>query len=155
MSRMNFDEAVDFVMERLAVPVHEHRSTRDKVRKRIRYGLGDGSLPRLNVQTLDVDRDAFISWARKKWRGKFDIPISVPGDLSGAVSMGDQLEALHLPSSLGECHQLLRRLTRENLLLAAMINRQAAVIAELRPLALQYQRNREKNRKSAQKPRVP
>ena len=60
MTRMTFDEAVEFVMERLAVPTPEQRATRDKVRKRIRYGLGDGTLPRLDVETLDVDHDAFV-----------------------------------------------------------------------------------------------
>lgn len=155
MTRMAFDEAVDFVMERLSVPAPEQRATRDKVRKRIRYGLGDGSLPRLDVQTLDMDRDAFIYWARKKWRGKFDIPISIPGDLSDTVALVGELDGLHLPSSLAECHHLLRDLTSRNRLLAMMLNRQAEVIADLRPLAEQYLRNREKNRTSAKKPRTP
>jgi len=155
MTRMTFDEAVDFVMERLAVPTPEQRATRDKVRKRIRYGLGDGTLPRLDVETLDVDHDAFVYWAREKWRGKFDIPISIPGDLGDTAVVGGEVDELHLPSSLSECHHLLRELTRQNRMLSTLLNRQAAVVANLRPLAEQYQRNREKNRISAKKPRNP
>lgn len=153
MTRMTFEEAVEFVMERLSVPGPDQRATRDKVRKRIRYGLGDGSLPRLDVETLDVDHDALVYWARKKWRGRFDIPIRIPGDLSDTAVVGGEVDELHLPSSLADCHHLLRDLTSRNRLLAMMLNRQAAVIADLRPLAEQYQRNREKNRISAKKPR--
>lgn len=154
MTRIRFDEAVDFVMERLAVPTPEQRATRDKVRKRIRYGLGDGSLPRLDVQTLDVDRDAFIYWARKKWPGKFNIPIEVPGVLSDGINLAARPEELFLPSDIETCHALLRRNRFLLQMFEARCLAQDVLISELRPDAERYREIREKNRESAKKPRA-
>ena len=153
MTRMRFDEAVEFVMERLAVPAPAQRATRDKVRKRIRYGLGDGSLPRLDVQTLDMDRDALIYWARTKWPGKFNIPITIPGALSDEVKLTATTQEQVLPSDIAACHTLLQHSRFVLQALEAKCRAQEQVIAELRPLAEQYRRNQEKNRQSARKPR--
>ena len=154
MTRMRFDVAVDFVMERLAVPTSEQRATRDKVRKRIRYGLGDGSLPRLDVQTLDVDRDAFIYWARKKWPGKFNIPITIAGALSDEMKMTVTPDAQLLPSDIAACHALLRQKQLLLQLLDAKCRAQEQIIADLRPEAEKYRKIREKNYESAKKPRA-
>lgn len=153
MVRMTFNEVVAFIMERLDVPQPERRSTRDKVRKRVRSGLGDGKLPRLDLETTDVDRDQLIYWARTKWPGKFNIPITVPGHLRDTAALAGQAEVLALPASIEECHALIRGLDSRNRLLVMMLNRQAAIISDLRPLAEQYERNREKNRESAKRPR--
>lgn len=153
MVRMTFNEAVDFIMERLDVPQHERRATRDKVRGRLTYNLGIGKLPRIDLETTDVDRNELTYWARTKWPGKFDIPISVPGHLRDTAALAGQAEVLALPASIEECHALIRGLDSRNRLLVMMLNRQAAIIADLRPLAEQYERNRAKNRASAKKPR--
>lgn len=155
MVRMTFNQMVDFIMERLDVPPPERRATRDKVRKRVRSGLGDGRLSRIDLETTDVDRDQLIYWARTKWPGKFDIPIRIPENLRDTAAFDGQAEALALPASIEECHALMRELDSRNRLLVLMLNRQAAVIAELRPLAEQYERNRAKNQASAKKPRNP
>jgi len=153
MVRMTFNQMVDFIMERLDVPQPERRSTRDKVRKRVRSGLGDGKLLRLDLETTDVDRDQLIVWARKKWPGKFDIPTNSFVQVSDSANFGGVPDALKLPAGIEECHVVIRELHSRNRLLVMMLNRQAAVIAELRPLADQYERNRAKNRASAKKPR--
>ena len=153
MTRMTFDQAVNFIMDRLDVPDHERRATRDKVRKRVRFGLGDGKLPRLDLETTDVGRDQLIYWARNKWPGKFDIPITIPAHISETASFGGDADAMIFPSSIEECHNIIRRQESENRLLAMMVHRQASIIADLRPLAEQYERNREKNRGAAKKPR--
>ena len=153
MQRMTFNQAIDFIVERLEVPHHERRSTRDKVRKRVRSGLGDGKLPRLDLETTDVDRDQLIYWARAKWPGRFNIPITVPGHLRDTAALAGQAEVLALPASIEECHALIRGLDSRNRLLVMMLNRQAGIIADLRPLAEQYELICEKNRASAKKPR--
>lgn len=154
MTRMTFDEAVAFVMERLAVPTPEQRATRDKVRKRIRYGLGDGSLPRLDVQTLDVDHDAFIYWAREKWPGKFNVQITTAGKLSDVVHIAGTPEANVLPSDIATCHALLRQKQLLLQLLDAKCLAQERIIGDLRQDAEKYRQMREKNRESAKKPRT-
>jgi hypothetical protein len=153
MVRMTFNQMVDFIMERLDVPQPERRSTRDKVRKRVRSGLGDGKLIRLDLETTDVDRDQLIVWARTKWPGKFDIPTNSFVQVSDSANFDGELDAVKLPASIEECHALIRGLNSRNRLLVMMLNRQAAIIADLRPLAEQYERNRAKNRASAKKPR--
>lgn len=153
MTRMTFDEAVDFIVGRLDVPPHERRATRDKVRKRVRGGLGDGKLPRLDLATTDVGSDQLIYWARTKWPGKFNIPVSVPANAADTMSIAGSADAMTLPSTIEQCHASIRKLFADNRMLAMIAQRQASIISELRPLADQYERNREKNREAAKKPR--
>lgn len=155
MVRMTFNQMVDFIMERLDVPPPERRATRDKVRKRVRSGLGDGKLIRLDLETIDVDRDQLIYWARTKWPGKFNIPISVPGNLRDTAALDGQAEALALPASIEECHAQLRQAHRALMFLRLINNTQAEAILRLKPLAEQYERICEKNSLSAKKPRNP
>ena len=151
--RMTFDEAVEFILNQLETPANEQRAMRDKVRKRVTYALGKGHLPRLDINTQDVDRDELIHWARTKWRGKFDIPINVSGLLSDTADFRGTPDHLLLPATIEACHASIQQLASSNRLLVMMVNRQAAVISDLRPLADQYERNRAKNRASARKPR--
>ena len=155
MQRMTFNQAIDFIVERLEVPHHERRSTRDKVRKRVRSGLGDGKLPRIDLETTDVDRNELIYWARTKWPGKFNIPISVPGHLRETAAFDGQAEVLALPASIEECHAQLRQAHRALMFLRLINNTQAEAILRLKPLAEQYERICEKNSASAKKPRNP
>lgn len=151
--RMTFDEAVEFILSRLETPAPEQRATRDKVRKRITYALGIGRIPRLDVVSMDIDRDQLIYWARTKWPGRFNTAITVPGELADSVNVNPKLDATHLPNDLQACHAMLMEAERETELLRSMIRSQAARIAHLKPLAEQYERNRERNRTSARKPR--
>lgn len=152
--RMNFDEAVEFILSRLDIPVPDQRATRDKVRKRIIYAHGNGSLPRLDIHTRDVDRNELIVWARKKWRGRFEQDKTIQiADCIDGLNLADSLSVNEYPNSVERCHELLRN---ANLMLAAMSMRmqvQDRLIRSLRPLAEQYERNRERNRTSARKPR--
>ncbi|WP_417473289.1 hypothetical protein [Luteimonas mephitis] len=150
---MNFDQAVAFIIDVLNVPVPEKRATRDKVRKRVRYGLGDGSLPRLDLQTTDVDRDQLIDWARKKWPGKFNMPINLVVHMADTVALGANADGLPLPSDLQACHAKLQEARRAIALLRLINSSQAVQIARLKPLAEQYERICEKNRAAARKPR--
>lgn len=150
---MTFEEMVEFAMERLDPAQPERRATRDKVRKRIRGGLGDGKLPRLDLQTMDVDRHAFIYWARTKWPGKFNIPISVPGALSDTARLAASADGALLPTDIATCHALLRQQRWLLQMLDARSRAQDQIIADLRPDAERYRQIREKNRKSARKPR--
>jgi hypothetical protein len=151
---MTFEQAVNFILERLDVSAPDRRAMRDKVRKRVRYALGGGSLRRLDVQTTDMDQDEVIYWARSKWRGKFDIPIEVSAPMSDILAFADSAGALPLPSNIDQCHRLVRELAARNRLLEMMVHRQANIIDGLRPLAEQYERNRAKNQSSARKPRT-
>ena len=151
--RMTFDEAVELILSRLETPEPEQRAARDKVRKRITYALGTGKLPRLELQTLDIDRDQLIYWARTKWPGRFNIPITVPGHLADGANFGGNADATHLPTDLQACHLMLMNAAREMEILKLLISSQAAHITRLKPLAEQYERNREQNRSSARKPR--
>lgn len=154
MTRMTFNEAIDFIMERLDVPPHERRATRDKVRGRVTYNLGSGNLPRVDVQTNDIDRDELIYWARTKWPGKFNnIPIRVGEQLASTANMGAASDELVLPPTLEACHEKLMEAHRALVLLRLINNSQAAHISRLKPLADQYELICEKNRASAKKPR--
>lgn len=154
MTRMTFEEAINFIMERLDVPAHARRATRDKVRKRVRFGLGDGKLPRLDLQTMDVDRDELVHWARTKWPGKFEIPISLHAHAREGVAFNANADGMTLPLDVEQCHIRIREVESRNRLLKILVHQQTTVIADLRPLAEQYQRNRAKNRASARKPRT-
>jgi len=151
---MTFEQAVDFIVEGLKVPASDRRASRDKVRKRVRYGLGDGTLPRLDLLTTDVDLNELVLWSRQKWPGKFtDTKVQVFEKLSDGVGLGAGAQVFDFPANLQACHTVIRDLLADRRLLQMMVTRQAAVIAELRPLAEQYERNRAKNRASAGKPR--
>lgn len=153
MTRMNFEQIVDFILERLDVPAPDRRATRDKVRKRVRYALGDGTLPRIDILSMDVDRDELICWARSKWPGKFNIPVSIRGFLSDQVKLTGNTEGLLLPADVDTCHALL---LQKRALLQAMEAKCRAlenIIADLRPDAEKYRQMREKNRLSAKRPR--
>lgn len=154
MTRMTFDQAVDFIVEGLDVPEHARRATRDKVRKRVRYGLGDGSLPRMDLQTTDVDRTELILWSRIKWPGKFtEFLVQAMASMSDHMALGAENNAFRFPSDIEDCHACIQKLASHNRLLQVMLQRQDSVIAELKPLAEQYERNRAKNRAAARKPR--
>ena len=154
MTRLTFDQAVDFILKGLKAPASDRRATRDKVRKRVRYGLGDGTLPRLDLTTTDVDLNELVLWSRQKWPGKFtDTKVQFLEKLSDRVELGVGAQAFDFPADIEACHYIIRDLLADRRLLQMMVTRQAAVIAELRPLAEQYERNRTKNRASASKPR--
>ena len=151
--RMTFDEAVEVILSRLETPAPEQRATRDKVRKRITYAPGIGSLPRVEVQSMDIDRDQLIYWARTKWSGRFNIPINVPGHLADSANVNGTPHDVRLPGALDESHQEILRLTQENEMLKVKCLELLGQIAALRPLAEQYERIRQSNRESARKPR--
>ena len=154
MNRMTFEQGVDFIVEHLAVAAHDRRATRDKVRKRVRYGLGDGSLPRVDLATTDVDRNALIIWCRTKWPGKFvDIPVRYEDQIQENVSLRDGTDAIAYPSDVASCHALLRQNRMLLQLLAAKCRAQEQIILDLSPDAQKYRQMREKNRESAKKPR--
>lgn len=154
MTRMTFEQAVDFILKGLKVPASDRRATRDKVRKRVRYGLGDGTLPRLDLTTTDVDLNELVLWSRQKWPGKFtDTKVQTFEKLSDRVELGVGAQAFDFPVDIEACHTIIRDLLADRRLLQMMVTRQAAVIAELRPPAEQYERIRKKNRASAGKPR--
>lgn len=153
MERMTFEESVAFILRHLEFPASEQRAMRDKVRKRIIYALGNGKLARLDVLTQDVDRNQLITWARSNWPGRFTMPVDVRGQLAETVCLTAEADGFELPADLAQCHDRIRLLTARNRMLTMMLNQQASIIAELRPLAEQYKRNREKNRASAKKPR--
>ena len=157
MTRMSFDEVVDFIMERLKPPAHERRATRDKVRKRVRGGLGDGKLPRIDLATTDVQRNDLIYWARSKWPEAFKgLPIRMDADAaSHAGADGVVADGFRLPASILECHAELRSLWSQVEILKLINGRHALEIARLKPLAERYEHNRAKNRKAARKPRNP
>lgn len=153
MERITFEESVAFILRHLDFPASEQRALRDKVRKRVTYALGNGDLGRVDVQTLDVDRNHLIIWARTKWPGRFTMPIDVRGQLAETVGLAAEADGFELPVDLAQCHDRIRLLTGQNRMLTMMLDQKASIIAELRPLAEQYKRNREKNRASAKKPR--
>lgn len=151
--RMTYDNSVDFILNELAVPEPEKRATRDKARKRLTYALGKGHLPRIDVRTLDVDRDELIYWARKKWKGHFKMPIEVLDHLSDTMNLSAKSNALQLPNDLQKCHALILDAESRIRFLGIMVSSQAATIQRLKPLADQYERNCEKSQASARKPR--
>ena len=155
MTRMTFNEAIDFIMERLDVPQSERRSTRDKVRGRVTYNLGSGKLPRLDLTTNDIDRNELINWAKAKWPGKFNIPTNSFVHVQDSFRAGGQAEGLTLPSSIEECHAQLQKTHRALMVMRLINNSQAEHILRLKPLAEQYERICEKNSASAKKPRNP
>ncbi len=154
MSRMSFDQVIEFIMERLDVKEHDRRATRDKVRKRVRYGLGDGSLPRIDLQTMDVDRNELILFARKKWPGYFEQERTVQhADCFESVGLTDKLSVQEYPADVNQCHDLIRQ---KNALLSLLMTRARVVDAlmeQWRPIVKQYESNCAKNRESARKPR--
>ena len=153
MTRMTLDQAVDFIVNGLDVPSHEKRATRDKVRKRVRGGLGDGKLPRLDLDTMDVSRDELIYWARKKWPGKFLMPIKTHAGISEQLNIAVKTDGQQYPSDIERCHALLRQMQWLLQMLEAKSAAQERIIEDLRPDAARYRQNRDKNRISAAKPR--
>lgn len=154
MTRMTFDQAVDFIVDGLQAPEHARRATRDKVRKRVRYGLGDGSLPRLDLGTTDVHRNELILWSRKKWPGKFtDTPVNFTEHCQDGIGVRAETDAFRFPSDIASCHLLLRQSRMLLQLLEAKCRAQEQIIGDLRPDAQKYRQMREKNRESAKKPR--
>jgi len=155
MERMTFDQATDFIIERLDPPLTERRRARNRVRGRLKYALENASLPRALLNGTDVHRDALIFWARSKWPGKFeDIPIKV--QIRGHTSMKFNAmgTAIGLPSSIEECHELIISLSERNRMLVTANEAQAKVIGNLKPLADRYVRNRAKNQASARRSRT-
>lgn len=154
MERMTFDQMVEFAMERLNPARPERRATRDKVRKRIRGGLGDGKLPRLDLATMDVGRDHFVYWARGKWPDAFrGIKVKVEADAEASANLAGEFEPLTLPATMAECQALIRKMHSDLAIQRLTIAQQKRTIDRLKPLAEQYERNVDKNRHSARQPR--
>jgi hypothetical protein len=132
------------------------RTTIDKVRKRLLYAVGKGDLQTMglaNEYQLFYAAQTF-AWARKKWPESFDdIPIKQDAVASDSLGVTDKVKTWVYPGTVDACHELLREAYDEIEILQAELASAELENARLQPLAERYIENREKNRRSARKPR--
>lgn len=131
------------------------RITTDKVRKRLRYAVENGSLHFIGNGELQLFFAAEVfAWARQRWPEAFgDIRVRHEANTSDAMKIRDSASARVLPGNLENCHELLRNTYSEIDLLKEELVWAEKEIARLRPLAERYEENRQKNRRAAKRPR--
>jgi hypothetical protein len=152
--RLSLSDAVEFVLSRLEIRSSETRATRDKVRHRLIYALGNGSLPRIDLLTTDVDRNELILFARKKWPGRFNQDKTVQhAGCSDSANLSDRLTVQEYPADVAKCHELIRKQNATLRLLVIRARATDELIEQWRPMVKQYELNCAKNRESARKPR--
>lgn len=142
MIKMTFDDAVDFIVARLHVSGSERRSTRDKVRKRIKYALDAGSLPNDNYKVSGIDQEALLNWVSRKWPDAFaGSPQQVgPASIPSLEQVGE-VTALLMPPDLHGCQEALRAAWNDIALLREQASHLTALVLELEPKAQRYDAN--------------
>jgi hypothetical protein len=148
-------EIATLISIRVQPPGEELRTTLDKVRKRLIYALRKDELQLMTIGPLELFFGAQVfAWARKKWPEAFgDIPITHDAKAESSLKIGVTARTFVYPGKLEDCHKLLRSTYDEVDLLEHELRLAELEIARLKPLAERYEQNREKNRRSAKKPR--
>ena len=148
-------EIATLIAIRVQPPGEELRTTLDKVRKRLLYALRKDELQLMTIGRLELFFGAQVfAWARKKWPEAFgDIPITQDATAQSNLRIGITARTFLYPGKLDDCHKLLRSTYDEVELLEQELGLAEREVARLKPLAERYEQNREKNRRSAKKPR--
>ena len=148
-------EIATLIAIRVQPPGEEMRTTLDKVRKRLIYALRKDELQLMKAGPLELFFAAQVfAWTRKKWPEAFgDIPITHEANAASILKIGMTARTYLYPSKLNDCHKLLRSTYDEVELLEEELRLAEREVARLKPLAERYEQNREKNRRSAKKPR--
>ena len=133
----------------------ELRTTVDKMRKRLLYAVQTDYLHVVGVGELQLFFAAEVfAWARRKWPEAFgDIQVKHEANVSDGLKIGASVRSWVYPGNLDKCHELLRSTYDEMEQLTEELASAEREIARLRPLAEQYEENREKNRRAAKRPR--
>ena len=131
------------------------RTTVDKVRKRLLYAVEHDELHLIGPPPLGLFHvQQVMAWARRKWPEAFS-EVQVHHEAEGQSHLGlkDSLTADVIPGELERCQDVLQTAYTT----IHTLERELAVahkeLARLRPLAERYEQNREKNRRSAKRPR--
>jgi hypothetical protein len=148
-------EIATLIAMRVQPPGEELRTTLDKVRKRLIYALRKDELQLMTSGPLELFFGAQVfAWARKKWPEAFgDIPVTQDAKGESHLKIGITARTFLYPGSLEDCHKLLRSTYDEVDLLEQELRLAELEVTRLKPLAERYEQNREKNRRSAKKPR--
>lgn len=141
---------------RVRKPGEDMRSTVDKVRKRMLYAVNNDEL---HVMAPSDEFQLFFTpqvfaWARKKWPDALsDVAIKHEEKASDRVALRAAVKNWHYPADVGKCHELLRAAYTDAEALEEELASANRELQRLRPLAERYEENREKNRRSAKRPR--
>lgn len=134
---------VPLIAERVKNPGDSDRQVEDRVRHRINYAVGNGTLAKPQGGTFVLGE--VIAWAsaQRGWEDKMlGLPTIIVGSSNAVLEpIAATGIGMGLPTSLAECHA---RLIQASVRLVALENE----LREIRPLAKRYEENREKQRKA-------
>lgn len=129
------------------------RATVDKVRKRLLYAVETDDLHVIEpVKLFHVPQ--VMAWARRKWPEFFrEVQIHHEANGQSHLRLKDTITADWIPAEIEQCQDVLQTAYTTIHTLERELAAAHKELARLRPLAERYEANREKNRRSAKRPR--
>lgn len=154
-SEVSFAEAVALLAQARGTPSWELRQEKERLSQRLRYALRKGTITEVRTGNRRFKLGDITLWAQRKGLNPVGLPAA-PVTLAGAnttITHDSSVGAIVSPGSLAECCQELAKAASTISRLEAELAAANRELARLRPIAEHDAQRREKNRKSARKPR--
>lgn len=151
-SRIAVDEAVRIIAERVG-QAENGRAARDRVRKRILYGLKENQLPGLPDGGFLFGVVAL--WASRKWPGSFDdLPKHAPGQVVVTSSTSIVARGFSAPNVPEESAQTQQLIAEQAAQISALKSESEVLSRQLRAEKIEADRWRRFRKKSGRRSQV-